>query len=63
MAVLCLVVIDVFILGLYMLVEGARGQLHVRRIKNRENPEDIIGVSGFLRKICSIAMQCNINSS
>ena len=44
-------VIDTTILGLYMLIEGVRGQLEVKRVMNRENPEDIIGVSEFLRRI------------
>ena len=47
-----------FILGGYMLVEGVRGQLEVRRVTNRENPEDMIGVSGSLRRI-SFIMQCS----
>jgi len=54
--VLCLVVIDISILGLYMLVEGVRGQLEVQRVMNREKPEDIIGVSKFLRRIDSVAL-------
>ena len=48
---LCLVVIDISILGLYMLIEGVRGQLEATRVMNRENPEDIIGVSDFLRRM------------
>ena len=50
LAVLSLVVIDICILGLYMLVDGVRGQLKANRIENRENPEDTIGVSECLRK-------------
>ena len=46
---LFLVVIDISILGLYKLVDGVRGQLEAKQIVNRENPEDMIGVSEFLR--------------
>ena len=42
--VLCLVVIDIIILGSYSAVEGSRGQLGVRNITNKENLEDVIGV-------------------
>jgi len=48
--VLSLVVIDISILGLYIFVDGVRGQLEANRIVNRENPEDVIGVSEILRK-------------
>ena len=34
-----------------MLVEGVRGQLEVKQVMNREKPEDIIGVSEFLRTV------------
>jgi len=37
-----------------MLVEGVRGQLEVKRVMNRENPEDIIGVRKFLRRIDNV---------
>ena len=57
LAVLCLVVIDISILGLYMLVEGVRGQLEATRVKNMENPEDITGVSKFLRS-CQEREEC-----
>ena len=43
--VLCLVVIDVVILGVYTLTEGLRGNLGVRLTTNRELPEEILGVS------------------
>ena len=42
--VLCLVVIDIFILGLYTAIEGHRGQLGVRNTTSKENLEDTIGV-------------------
>jgi len=54
--VLCLVIIDTTILGLYMLIEGVRGKLEVERVVNRENPQDIIGVSKFLRRIDSVVL-------
>ena len=53
LAVLLLAVIDVSILGLYMLVDGVRGQLGATRIVNRENPEDMIGVSEFQERLSS----------
>ena len=40
-----LVVLDVAILSIYTLVEGIRGQLSSNKVPNRENTEDIIGVS------------------
>ena len=61
LAVLCLVVIDILILGLYMLVEGVRGQLGVEKIINRANSESITGVSGiFTRLIISSVVTCYI---
>ena len=33
-----------------MLVDGVRGQLRAKRVMNREHPEDMFGVSEFLRK-------------
>ena len=42
--IVCLVVVDVTILGLYMLVEGFRGQLRAVLEYSRENSEDIVGV-------------------
>ena len=42
--------IDISILGPYILVDGVRGQLEANRIVNRENPEDVIGVSEIPRK-------------
>lgn len=42
--VLCLVVIDIFILGSYTAIEGHRGQLGVRNTTSKENLEDTIGV-------------------
>ena len=45
LSVLLLVVIDLIILSTYTAVEGARGNLSAQRVTNRENPEDITGVS------------------
>ena len=45
MAVLCLLIADVLILGVYLLVEGVKGELTTRLIPNREHPKDTIGVS------------------
>ena len=42
--VFCLVFIDLVILGGYTLTEGLRGNLGVKRITNRENPTETIGV-------------------
>ena len=44
LVVLCLVIIDIVILGSYTAVEGVRGHLGVKLISNKENLEDIIGV-------------------
>ena len=43
--VLVLVIIDAVIIGFYLVVEGIRDQLVVEKVLNRENSEDIIGVS------------------
>ena len=43
--VLCLVVIDLVILGAYTLVEGVRGNLGVKLTANRELSEETFGVS------------------
>ena len=42
--VLCLVVIDLIILGSYTAIEGIRDQLGVKLTANKENREDITGV-------------------
>ena len=42
--VLCLVVIDVFILGIYTVTEGLKGNLGVKLTPNREMNEETIGV-------------------
>ena len=42
--VLCLVIIDLLILGVYTLIEGISGNLGVKLTTNRENPEETIGV-------------------
>ena len=43
--VLCLVVIDIVILGGYTVGEAVRGNLGVRETPNREEPQVILGVS------------------
>ena len=43
--VLCLVVIDILILGSYTAIEGSRDSLGVRLTSNKENIDDTIGVS------------------
>ena len=43
--VLCLVVIDLVILGTYTLVEGRRENLGVKLTSNRELPQETFGVS------------------
>ena len=43
--VLCLVVVDILILGSYTSVEFHRSELGVRRTSNKENMEDTVGVS------------------
>ena len=45
LGVLLLVVIDLIVLITYTAVEGARGNLSAKRVPNRENPEDMVGVS------------------
>lgn len=47
MGVAFLVIIDVVILTTYSIVEGIRDQLASKRVPNKENTEDIIGVSIF----------------
>lgn len=42
--VLCLVIIDLIILGMYTVIESIRGNLGVKTISNREMPEETIGV-------------------
>ena len=44
LCVLCLVIIDLIILGVYTMIEAIRGNLGVKRIANREMPEETIGV-------------------
>lgn len=41
-----LVAIDVAILFLYDIIEGLRGNLEAQWFPNRENPQDLQGVSG-----------------
>ena len=45
-AVLLMVLLDIIILLVYMAVEGTRGNLAVTQVSNRENPDDMQGVSG-----------------
>lgn len=54
--VLCLVVIDVAILGIFTTVEGRRGELGVKKTSNKENMEDTIGVHHF----CNICASNNV---
>ena len=46
--ILSLVVIDVFILGAYTVIEGVRGNLGVILKPNREMHQEIIGVIGVM---------------
>lgn len=50
MSVLVMVLLDIAILLVYMAVEGARGNLEATRVRNRENPDDVLGVSGLTYK-------------
>ena len=45
-----MVLLDIAILLVYMAVEGARGNLEATRVRNRENPDDVLGVSGLTYK-------------
>ena len=45
MVVLVLVMVDVAIFTIYMAVEGSKGNLEAKRIRNKENEMDITGVS------------------
>ena len=45
LAVVALLVIDVVIIGVYTIMEGVSGHLHVEQVLNRENQEEIKGVS------------------
>ena len=45
--VICLAVIDVLILGSYTATEWSRDQLGVKKIPNKENLEDVIGVKVY----------------
>ena len=44
LGVLASVLIDVLILLIYTIVEGARGNLNAILVANREQPRDIVGV-------------------
>ncbi len=43
--VLALVLIDLVILTIYTMVDGLRGNLQAKRIPDRENPIEEVGVS------------------
>ena len=45
LGVLASVLIDVLILMIYTIVEGALGNLNAIPVPNRENPMDILGVA------------------
>ena len=45
MVVLVLVMVEVTIFIIYTAVEGSRGNLEAKRIRNKENEMDITGVS------------------
>lgn len=49
LGVAVLVIIDIVILTSYNVVEGIRGNLVATRVANRENPQDLLGVSLFGR--------------
>ena len=46
--VLCLAIIDVVILLVYTVTEGIRDNLGVKRISNRERPEETFGVRHWM---------------
>ena len=50
-----MVLLDVAILLVYMAVEGARGNLVATRVRNRENPDDVLGVSRCKINVCTEA--------
>ncbi len=43
-----LVAIDVVILLVYDVLEGTKGNLEAKRFQNRENQQDLEGVSGII---------------
>ncbi len=53
LVILLLVVVDVVILTMYVVVEGARGRLEATRTRNKENEEDVEGVSQSIDHIPS----------
>jgi gamma-aminobutyric acid type B receptor len=61
LSVLALVVIDIIIIGVYMLVEGIQDQLMVERVLNRDYPEEVTGptaeVHEFYVYICHTQSQ------
>ena len=61
--VVALVVVDLVILLVYTIVEGTMGNLEARRIANRENPTEEIGVSpelsdNILNSFHSLSVMC-----
>ena len=51
MAIMVLTMVDLVIIGLYLLIGGLRDQLGVTLIRNRENPVDLVGVSHCVKSI------------
>ncbi len=45
MVVLVLIMVDLVILVVYTIVEGAMGDLEAERVENKENTSDRVGVS------------------
>lgn len=45
LAVLALIVIDIVIIMIYIITEGVSNRLVVEKVLNRDNSEDITGVS------------------
>ena len=51
MAIMVLTMVDLVIIGLYLLIGGLRDQLGVTLIRNRENPNDLVEVSHCVKLI------------
>lgn len=56
-----LVAIDVIILAVYTIVEYLHGDLRAIRVVNRENPEDLIGVSYYASYMFVSYALCSFN--
>ena len=52
--------IDVVIIGVYTIMEGVSGHLHVEQVLNRENQEEIKGVS-VLRTVFKVGHVINVS--